>query len=110
MSITFSVTTVIRYLSAGRIDRIPGLQLFLLLQLLDAATTVIGFQFGLGEASPFVRYVMRFGPVTGLLLSKVIAILLAGFCVRSGRYQVIRYVNYWYSALVLWNVTLILLA
>ena len=101
---------MIRFLSAGRIERVPGIQLFLLLQLLDAVTTVIGFQVGLGEASPFVRYIMQFGPVTGLLASKVIAILLAGFCVSSGRYQVIRYVNYWYSALVLWNVTLILLA
>jgi len=100
---------VIKFLSAGRIDRIPGVQLFLLLQLLDVVTTIIGFRVGLSEASPFIRYIMQLGPVTGLLASKMIAMLLAGFCIWSGRYHVIRYVNYWYGALVVWNVALILL-
>ena len=104
------MNTVVKFLSSGRIDRIPGLQFFLLLQLLDVVTTAIGFRVGLGEASPFIRYLMQVGPLTGLLVSKVIAILLAGFCIRSGRYHVIRYVNYWYAALVAWNITLILLA
>ena len=88
---------------------IRSVQLFLLLQLLDVVTTIIGFRVGLSEASPFVRYVMQLGPVTGLLASKMIAMLLAGFCVSSGRYHVIRHVNYWYGALVVWNVSLILL-
>ena len=102
------MSTVIRFLSSGRVERIPGLQLFLFLQLLDVITTLIGFEIGLAEASPFVRYVMQMGPMTGLLISKVIAILLATFCVWSGRYRVIRYINYWYAALVMWNIALIL--
>ena len=103
------MSTVVKFLSAGRIDRIPGLQIFLVLQLLDVVTTMIGFKVGLAEASPFVRFLIHLGPMTGLLVSKVIAILLAGFCVWSGRYQVIRYINYWYAALVAWNVALITL-
>ena len=101
---------MIKFLSSGRVDRIPGLQIFLLLQLLDVVTTTIGFEVGLAEASPFIRYMMQLGPVTGLLASKVVAIFLAAFCVRSGRYQVIQYINYWYAALVSWNVALILFA
>ena len=99
---------MIKFLSAGRTERIHGLHYFLLLQLLDVVTTIIGFEVGLSEASPFIRYMMQLGPITGLLASKVVAILLAAFCIASGRYQVIRYVNYWYTALVAWNVTLIL--
>ena len=104
------MTTVIKFLSAGRSDHIPGLQLFLFLQLLDVLTTAIGLELGLGEASPFVRFIMQVGPMTGLLASKAIAIFLAAFCVWSGRYQVIRYINYWYVALVAWNMALILRA
>ena len=101
------MTVVVKFLSAGRIDRIPGLQFFLLLQILDVVTTAVGFRVGLGEASPFIRYLMQVGPMGGLLGSKVVAMLLAGFCIWSGRFQVIRYVNVWYSALVLWNLLLI---
>jgi len=104
------MTAVVRFLSAGRVERIPGLQVFLFLQLLDVLTTLIGFEKGLTEASPFVRFLVQFGPMTGLFASKAIAIMLAGFCVWSGRYQVIRYINYWYAALVLWNVALIVWA
>jgi hypothetical protein len=68
---------------------------------------LIGFRFGLGEASPFIQYLMHAGPTAGVLASKMIAILLAGFCIRSGRYRVIRYINVWYAALVVWNVLLI---
>ena len=106
--IRFGVSTVIRFLSSGRTERIFGLQHFLLLQLLDVVTTIIGFEVGLSEASPFIRYMMQVGPIAGLLLSKVVAILLAAFCIASGRYQVIRYVNFWYAALVAWNFALIL--
>ena len=104
------MTAVVRFLSAGRVERIPGLQVFLFLQLLDVLTTLIGFEKGLTEASPFVRFLVQFGPMTGLFVSKAIAIVLAGFCVWSGRHQVIRYINYWYAALVLWNVALIVWA
>jgi len=51
---------------------------------------------------------MGIGPMAGVLLSKVVALLLGAACVRSGRFQVIRLINYWYAALVVWNLTLIL--
>src|SRR5262245_18954461 len=98
------MAAVIKYLSAGRLQRIPGLHLFLLLQLLAVVTTLIGFQFGLGEASPFIRYLMQVGPTVGVIASKGVAVLLAAFCIASGRTRVIRYINFWYAALVVWNV------
>jgi hypothetical protein len=50
---------------------------------------------------------MEWGPMEGLLASKVIALLLGAFCVWSRRFGVIRLINYWFAALVSWNVALI---
>lgn len=85
-----------------------SLQIFLYLQVLDVLTTWLGFRIGLAEASPFIRVLMGMGPMAGLLGSKLIALLLGAACVRSGRFHVIRLINYWYAALVVWNLTLIL--
>jgi hypothetical protein len=78
----------------------PSLQVFLYLQLLDALTTLLGFRAGLAEANPFIRVL--------LLVDKVLAVVLAGVCVWSGRSRMIRWINYWYAALVAWNIVLIL--
>lgn len=85
-----------------------SLQVFLYLQLLDALTTLLGFRAGLAEASPFVRILVHLGPLAGLLADKIFAVLLAAICVWSGRSRMIRWVNYWYAALVAWNILLIL--
>ena len=86
----------------------PSLQVFLYLQFLDALTTLLGFRAGLAEASPFVRLLVEVGPLAGLLADKVIAVVLAVVCVWSGRSRMIRWINYWYAALVTWNIVLIL--
>jgi hypothetical protein len=86
----------------------PSLQVFLYLQLLDALTTLLGFRVGLAEASPFIRMLVQVGPLTGLLADKILAVVLALVCVWSGRARLIRWVNYWYAALVTWNIVLIL--
>jgi len=62
---------------------------------------------GLGEASPFVRYLMQAGPSVGLALSKIVAFTLCGICIWLNRRHVIRWINYWYAALVVWNMVLI---
>ena len=90
------------------IDRTLSLQLFLYLQALDVITTALGFRFGLVEASPFIKFMMQFGVMGGLLASKVVAVVIGGFCVWRGRYRVIQIINYWYMALVVWNLTLII--
>jgi len=87
----------------------PSLQVFFYLQLLDALTTLLGFRTGLVEASPFVRVLVNIGPSAGLLADKMFAVLLAVICVWSGRSRLIPWINYWYAALVIWNIILILL-
>lgn len=85
-----------------------SLQIFLYLQLLDALTTWLGFRIGLAEASPFIQFLMHLGPGLGLAGSKLVALALGGFCVWKRRYKVIALINYWYAALVIWNLALIL--
>lgn len=94
--------------SAARKDWTLSVEVFLYLQVLDALTTWLGFRAGLSEASPFIQLLMRFGPLAGLLASKFVACLLGGFCVWRGLFHVIRWINYWYAALVMWNLALIL--
>jgi hypothetical protein len=85
-----------------------SLHVFLGLQVLDVLTTLLGFHFGLVEASPFIKFLMRLGPVAGLVASKIVAALLGALCVWRGRFQVIHLINYWYAGLVIWNLTLIM--
>jgi len=86
------------------------IKLFLILQALDFATTVIGIRMGLAEASPAIRVMMNLGgPIVGLIVSKVIALGLLGLCFWLHRPKVIRKINYFYIALVVWNTGLITL-
>lgn len=86
------------------------LQVFLYLQLLDFLTTVVGLRLGLVELSPFIRWLMGAGPVFGALLSKLMAVALAGFCLWIQRRRLIQWLNYWYAALVVWNLSIIWIA
>jgi len=44
-----------------------------------------------------------------LAISKAAAFLLAAACYWTGRTRVISWINYWFAALVLWNVCVLLL-
>jgi len=81
--------------------------LFFYLQVLDFMTTVIGLHLGLAEASPFIRQLMQWGPAAGVALSKGVAFALFGICLWLNKRQVVRWINYWYAALVVWNMILI---
>jgi hypothetical protein len=83
------------------------IQMFVYLQVLDFLTTLVGFRVGLGEASPFIRLLVSFGPVWGLAVSKLVALGLGGLCVHLNRVKVISMINYWYAGLVIWNLSLI---
>ncbi len=106
------LSAFLRTAGAGRANsEIVGMiQLFVYLQALDVITTLIGFKMGAAEASPFVRVLLHAGPVAGLLLSKLIGLTLIGICVYTRRYRLIRWANYWYSALAIWNLFIILLS
>jgi len=79
------------------------IEVFLYLQILDILTTLIGFSLGNGEASPFVRLMVRWGPLNGLLLSKILAVGLATACLLLRRRKLIHWINYWYATVVAWN-------
>jgi hypothetical protein len=80
-----------------------ALEVFLYLQVLDVMSTLIGFSLGNAEASPFIRLLVRWGPVAGLAASKLCAAALVLVCYRLERIALIRWINYWYAALVVWN-------
>ena len=83
-------------------------QVFVYLQLLDLLTTMIGFRMGAAEASPFIRLLMNAGPGVGVVASKLIALGLAGICIYLQKPHLLRWANYWYGALVVWNLMILL--
>ena len=83
-------------------------EVFLYLQVLDFFTTLIGFRLGLAEASPFIRVLLRFGPLPALVLSKLAALFLAGVCIGTHKHHLIRWISYWYAGLIAWNLCTIL--
>lgn len=85
-----------------------AIQVFLYLQVLDFLTTLVGLRLGAGEASPCIRLLMQLGPAWGVLLSKAIAVGLGAIAIAAGRMALIRKVNYWFAALVAWNLLVLL--
>ncbi len=83
-------------------------RMFLYLQVLDLLSTLIGFSLGNTEASPFIRMLVRFGPATGLVISKLVALGLVGVCFALKRTRLIQLINYWYAVLVIWNLYIVL--
>jgi hypothetical protein len=88
----------------------PYVQVFIYLQLLDFLTSMVGYKMGLGELSPFIRTLMRLGPEMGVAVSKVLAFAIGGLCIWLNKRHIIRWINYWYAGLVVWNLSLILSA
>ena len=85
-------------------------QVFIYLQLLDFLTTLVGFRLGASEASPFIRILMHAGPAVGVLASKLVALGLGAVCVYTRKMHLIRWATYWYGALVVWNLAVMLTA
>jgi hypothetical protein len=86
-------------------------QVFVYLQVLDFLTTLIGFKLGASEASPFVaKLIHASSPALGVLASKVVGLAIAGLCVATNRVRMLTWANYWYAALIVWNLSMILSA
>lgn len=86
----------------------PDYQIFLYLQLLDFLTTLVGLKAGFEEMSPLIRQLMNFHPAIAVGAAKVVAVGLAYVAVWVHRAHVIRWINYWYAGLVVWNLAVIL--
>jgi hypothetical protein len=86
----------------------PSLGAFVGLQMLDVLTTLMGLRIGAQEASLFIGRLMNAGPVAGLLISKILAVALVATALKFRRTRVIVFLNYWFTAVVSWNLALIL--
>ncbi len=91
-------------------NKMPFTQIFVYLQLLDLLTTLVGFKLGAAEASPFIQVLMHAGPVTGVALSKLLALGIGGVCVWAHRPHLVQWITYWYGGLVVWNLMVMLQA
>lgn len=87
---------------------VPSMGVFLTLQVLDVLTTLIGLHFGASEASIFISHLMRLGVIEALAISKLFAIILASAAIGYKRGRVVVVLNYWFAAVVGWNVCAIL--
>jgi hypothetical protein len=86
----------------------PLLLVFMVLQSLDFLTTLMGLRMGAVESSTFIGAAMlRFGPVTGLVVSKVIASLILIAAVMLGRSRLILFTNWWFTGIVGWNLLIL---
>ena len=88
----------------------PSLTVFIVLQVLDILTTLLGLELGAQEASMFLGRLMRAGPVAALLIAKIIAVLLVAAAMKFRRPRVVVFLNYWFAALVSWNLVVLVLA
>jgi hypothetical protein len=87
----------------------PSLLVFIALQLLDVLTTIVGLRLGANEASVFVGRILRYGPMEGLLVSKLMAALLVAAALKFHRPRLVVFLNYWFAVVVSWNLTMILI-
>ncbi len=81
----------------------PSLAVFVLLQLLDILTTLLGLRVGAREGSLFIGRLMKMDPMAALLISKLFAVVLVGVALRWHRPRVVVLVNYWVALVVAWN-------
>lgn len=85
----------------------PSISVFVFLQVLDVLTTLIGLRLGAGEASAFIGQLMHLGVVPALMISKIIAVILVLLALRRGRTKIVVLANFWFAAIVTWNLALI---
>jgi Domain of unknown function (DUF5658) len=86
----------------------PSLIVFIVLQVLDILTTLLGMQLGARESSVFLGRLMHMGPVAALLIAKIFAVLLVCAAMKFRRPRVVVFLNYWFAAVVSWNLVIIL--
>ncbi len=81
------------------------MQLFVVLQCMDALTTLLFLRLGLREGNPLVSWALHGaqGPWLGLILTKLLAVLIGTYCYRYRRITLLRRANAGYSLVIGWN-------
>jgi hypothetical protein len=86
------------------------IKIFLFLQLLDAATTVLAFKLGFGhwEVNPLMRVTaIQFGPIIAVSIIKFLGLAIITMCFlvnKSVTTNVIRKLNYLFTVVVALNI------
>lgn len=80
-----------------------GIGIFLGLQVLDVVSTLIGLHYGAQEGSAFIGHLLQSGPLTGLIISKILGAGLAAIAIFLNRRRVLIFLNIWFAGIVLWN-------
>ena len=70
---------------------------------LDFCTTAAGISTGFVELNPLVASAARLGGFNGLLLSKFLAVALAGYFIHSGRLLLLQRATVMMGLVVGWN-------
>jgi len=86
----------------------PSLTVFVVLQVLDILTTLLGIEMGAEESSVFLGHLMSVGPVAALLIAKIIAVILVTIAMKMRRPRIVVFLNFWFAAVVSWNLGIIL--
>jgi hypothetical protein len=83
--------------------------LFVILQFCDAVTTLVFLHRGVAEANPLIRLALRLSatPVLPLLAFKAAGCALAWFAWRASRVRLLRRVNCFFAACVVWNLLVV---
>jgi hypothetical protein len=86
--------------------------LFSYLQALDLLTTMVFLAAGVREANPIVNFALRSAdsPLQALLVVKALAFLIAFYCWRAGRHSLLVRVNWFFAAIVAWNILALLMS
>jgi hypothetical protein len=85
------------------------LPIFVVLQALDLATTLLFLARGVAEGNPLLTMALPYAhePWVGLVAAKLAATLIGFYCYRSGRIRVVRLANVGYFLIVAWNLATI---
>jgi hypothetical protein len=85
---------------------------FFYLQVLDILTTLAFLLNGVKEANPLVQLALEAGPspLAGLVAIKVVAAVLAIYCVRRSRLRLLARVNLFFAALITWNLLILIVS
>jgi hypothetical protein len=82
----------------------PSIGIFLGLQILDVLTTLVGLHLGAQEGSAFIGHLLQTGPLNGLIVSKILAAAMAAVAVFLNKKRFLVFLNFWFAAVVVWNV------
>ena len=75
----------------------------LIFLLLDLYTTVFGLRIGFQELNPVLSSMLRLPGISGLVLSRILAVVMASYFLYSGRLLLLRRATVVMALVVGWN-------